>query len=163
MAISVLASRPDIFGVAVDLFEKTLEIAGENAESNGVGERLGFLQADVLSPAFMDNLGKFQCIISNPPYIETRRLGLLDEELFCEPQAALDGGEDGLLFYRAIIENYGKYLTESGTMLLEIGCDQAHAVTEIAHSAGFRCEGFLDFGGNDRVAYLTKSSAPQGI
>ena len=163
VAISVLASRPDTFGVAADLFEKTLEIAGENAESNGVGERLGFLQADVLSPSFMDNLGKFQCIISNPPYIETRRLGLLDEELFCEPQAALDGGEDGLLFYRAIIENYGKYLTESGTMLLEIGCDQAHAVTQIAHAAGFRCEVFLDFGGNDRVAYLTKSSAPQGI
>ncbi len=156
VAISTLAARRDCNAVAVDLFPKTLEIAGENAERNKVGDRLGLIARDVMQPEFMDELGKFDCIISNPPYIETKKIGLLDEELSFEPQAALNGGDDGLDFYRMIIANYKKYLTDTGVMLLEIGCDQAHAVTAISHEAGFVCEVYKDFGGNDRVAYLTK-------
>lgn len=162
VAISTLAARPDLRGVAVDIFPKTLKVAGENAEMNGVGDRLGLIERDVMCPNFMEELGKFDCILSNPPYIETRRIELLDEELFFEPEAALDGGDDGLDFYRVIIGSYGKYLTESGTMLLEIGCDQAHSVTAIAHAAGFRCEVYKDYGGNDRVAYLTRKTNRQG-
>ena len=156
VAISTLATRQDCRAVAVDLFERTLEIARENAERNGVGDRVGFIAADVLDPAFMDELGKFDMIISNPPYIETHHIELLDEELSFEPQAALDGGDDGLDFYRAIIGSYGKYLTEKGTMLFEIGCDQAKALSVIAANNGYRCEVFKDYGSNDRVAYLTK-------
>ncbi len=156
VAISTLAARRDCRAVAVDIFERTLELARENAERNSVGERLGFIAKDVLKPEFMDELGKFDCIISNPPYIETEKISLLDEELAFEPQAALDGGNDGLDFYRTIIGSYGKYLTENGFMLLEIGCDQARAVTAISHASGFRCEVYKDFGGNDRVAYLTR-------
>ncbi len=156
VAISTLAARTDCRAVAVDLFEKTLEIARENAEQNNVGDRLGFIARDVLAPDFMEELGKFDCIISNPPYIETRHIELLDEELSFEPEAALDGGDDGLDFYRAIIGGYGKYLKDGGTMLFEIGCDQAKAVSTIAASHGFRCEVYKDYSGNDRVAYLTK-------
>ena len=156
VAISTLAARPDCRAVAVDIFEDTLAVARENAETNGVGDRLGFTAQDVLRPEFMEELGKFDCIISNPPYIETRHIELLDEELSFEPEAALDGGDDGLDFYRAIIGNYGRYLTEDGTMLLEIGCDQAKPVAAISGANGFRCEVFKDYGGNDRVAYLTK-------
>ena len=157
VAISTLAQREDCRAVAVDLFEPTLEVARENAEQNGVGDRLGFVAEDVLSPDFMESLGKFDCILSNPPYIETRMLELLDDELSFEPEAALDGGDDGLTFYRTIIGSYGKYLTDNGIMLLEIGCDQARAVTAIAHLNSFKCEVYKDFGGNDRVAYLTKA------
>lgn len=157
VAVSTLAQRADCRAVAVDLFEPTLEVARDNAERNGVGDRLGFVAEDVLVPEFMDTLGKFDCILSNPPYIETKVLELLDEELSFEPEAALDGGDDGLTFYRAIIGSYGKYLTENGIMLLEIGCDQARAVTAIAHANAFKCEVYKDFGGNDRVAYLTKA------
>jgi release factor glutamine methyltransferase len=156
VAISTLAARPDCRAVAVDLFEKTLEIARENAEQNGVGERLGFISKDVLDPTFMEELGKFDCIVSNPPYIETKHIGLLDEELSFEPEAALDGGDDGLVFYRAIIGSYGKYLKDGGIMLFEIGCDQAKAVSFIAATNGYRCEVYKDYSGNDRVAYLTK-------
>jgi release factor glutamine methyltransferase len=156
VAISTLAARQDCRAVAVDLFPKTLEVAGENAETNGVGDRLGLIANDVLEPSFMEELGKFDCILSNPPYIETQKIGLLDEELSFEPVAALDGGDDGLTFYRAIIGSYGKYLTESGIMLLEIGCDQAKSVTAIAHANGFKCEVYKDFGGNDRVAFLSR-------
>ncbi|MBQ8849233.1 MAG: peptide chain release factor N(5)-glutamine methyltransferase [Clostridia bacterium] len=155
VAISTLAARPDCHAVAVDLFEPTLKIARENAETNGVGDRIGFAREDVLCPEFMDELGDFDCILSNPPYIETKQLSLLEEELSYEPEAALDGGEDGLIFYRVIIGSYAKYLRRSGMMLLEIGWNQAKAVSEIAVKAGFRCEIYKDFGGNDRVAYLT--------
>lgn len=156
VAISTLADREDCYGVAVDLFEGTLDVARENAERNGVGERLGFILRDVLKPEFMDELGKFNCILSNPPYIETDKISFLEEELAFEPSAALDGGDDGLDFYRVIIGSYGKYLTDGGIMLLEIGCDQAKAVSAIAYENGFSCEVYKDYGGNDRVAYLKK-------
>ncbi|MBQ8818223.1 MAG: peptide chain release factor N(5)-glutamine methyltransferase [Clostridia bacterium] len=158
VAISTLASRSDCMAVAVDLFENTLEIARENAERNGVGERLGLLACDVLKPEFMEELGKFDCILSNPPYIETKEIEFLAEELAFEPEAALDGGDDGLDFYRVIIGSYGKYLSDGGVMLLEIGCDQAKAVTAISHANGYKCEVYKDFGGNDRVAYLCKAT-----
>ncbi len=158
VAISTLAARTDCRAVAVDLFPKTLEVARENAESNGVGDRLGFLEADVLSPAFMNELGTFDAILSNPPYIETEQLSLLEPELAFEPNAALDGGDDGLNFYRVIISEYEKFLSPTGFMLLEIGCDQAKAVSTIAAHNGFRCEVYKDYGGNDRVAYLTRAT-----
>jgi release factor glutamine methyltransferase len=160
VAISTLAARPDCRAVAIDLFPETLDIARENAESNKVGDRVGFLAHDVLIPDFMEELGKFDCILSNPPYIETHQIPLLDEELAFEPEAALDGGDDGLDFYRSIIGQYGKYLTENGIMLLEIGCDQARAISAIAGIAGMRCEIFKDYGGNDRVAYLKYDNRP---
>ena len=156
VAISTLAARPDCTAVAVDLFEKTLAIAGENAESNGVGDRIGFVCRDVLCPDFMAELGEFDCILSNPPYIESEQVSLLEQELSYEPQAALDGGEDGLTFYRVIIGQYGKYLRAGGMMLLEIGWDQAKSVAAIAAEAGYRCEVYKDYGGCDRVAVLTR-------
>ncbi len=156
VAISTLAGRPDTRAVAVDLFEKTLEIARENAETNHVGERIGFICEDVLAPAFMDELGDFDCILSNPPYIETERISLLDDELFFEPRVALDGGNDGLDFYKVIIREYGKYLRSGGIMLLEIGADQGKAVSEICIEMDYRCEVYKDYGGNDRVAFISE-------
>ena len=156
VAVSTLAARRDCHAVAVDLFPETLSVARENAEANGVGDRMGFLSQDVLYPSFMESLGSFDCIISNPPYIETRQISLLDEELFFEPRAALDGGDDGLDFYRVIIGEYGEYLSDKGIMLLEIGCDQAKSIAALASAAGMRCEIYKDYGGNDRVAYLKK-------
>ncbi|MBR2354638.1 MAG: peptide chain release factor N(5)-glutamine methyltransferase [Clostridia bacterium] len=157
VAISTLAARPDCRAVAVDLFPKTLAVAGDNAEQNGVGDRIGFLCRDVLAPDFMKELGTFDCILSNPPYIKSKQVGLLARELSYEPEKALDGGDDGLDFYRVIIGSYGAYLTRDGFMLLEIGWDQAKSVSDIARHAGFRCEVFKDYGGNDRVAYLTRT------
>ena len=158
VAISTLAARPDCHGVAVDLFEETVAIARENAEENGGGERLGFLRADVLDPTFMEPLGYFDAILANPPYIVRKVLNELAEELSYEPRAALDGGEDGLDFYRVIIARYGAYLAENGIMLLEIGYDQAEAVRELAAQAGYNCEIFRDLGNNDRVALLTPAA-----
>lgn len=158
IAISTLAARPDCHAVAVDLFEPTLEIARENAESNGVGDRIGFAREDVLRPEFMNELGDFDFILSNPPYIETDRLSLLDDELSYEPSTALDGGEDGLTFYRVIINDYWRYLRRGGAMLIEIGWNQAKPISEICAAQGLLCEVYKDYGGNDRVAYITDPS-----
>ena len=119
-----------------------------------MGDRVGFVAHDIFATDFMEEIGTFDCILSNPPYIETKQIPLLKEELAFEPEAALDGGDDGLNFYRLIISEYKKYLNKGGTMLLEIGCDQGKAVASIAANAGMRCEIFKDYGGNDRVAYL---------
>lgn len=156
VAISTLAARQDCRAVAVDIFPETVEIAGENAEQNGVGERLGLLVADVFNSEFMEGIGSFDCIISNPPYIRTEELDLLDEELFYEPRAALDGGADGLDFYRHIVSEYKKYLNVGGIMLFEIGASQAGDIRGIAAENGYSCEIYKDYGGNDRVAYLFK-------
>ena len=156
VAISTLASRTDCRAVGVDLFENTLEIARENAESNRVGDRIGFIRADVLDSGFMDELGDFDCILSNPPYIESEQISLLDEELFFEPKAALDGGDDGLDFYRVLIGEYGKYLRRDGFMLLEIGADQGKSIGELCVQKGYRCEIYKDYGGNDRVAFISE-------
>lgn len=156
IAISTLAARPDCRAVAVDLFPEVVEIAGENAERNEVGDRLGLTTADVFSPSFMEELGEFDCIISNPPYIQSAEIDMLDEELFFEPRTALDGGADGLDFYRQIISVYRRYLKDGGTMLLEIGYDQADAVSAIASNCGYTCTIYKDYGDNDRVAYLQK-------
>ena len=157
VAISTLAAREDCRAVAVDLFRETVEMAGENAERNGVGERLGLLCADVFDTTFMESLGEFDMIISNPPYIETSKLELLDTELSFEPRAALDGGGDGLDFYRKIISDYGVYLSSGGSMLFEIGYDQADAIRYLAEGVGYTCEIYKDYSQNDRVAHLRRA------
>ena len=157
VAISTLAAREDCRAVAVDLFSETVEMAGENAERNGVGERLGLLCADVFDTSFMESLGEFDMIISNPPYIETSKLELLDTELSFEPRAALDGGGDGLDFYRKIVADYGKYLVSGGSMLFEIGYDQADALRYLAKENGYVCEIYKDYSQNDRVAHLKRA------
>ena len=105
----------------------------------------------------METLGEFDMIISNPPYIETSKLDLLDEELSFEPRAALDGGGDGLDFYRKIVSDYGKYLVSGGSMLFEIGYDQADALRYLAKENGYLCDIYKDYSQNDRVAHLHRT------
>ncbi len=153
IAVSVCDLRPDTHGIAVELYPKTLELAKRNAESNRVADRLSFVCGDVLCG---DVLGdrKFAAIISNPPYIRTDVIDTLSREVRHEPRAALDGGGDGLVFYRAIVDKYKKNLAGDGVFILEIGYDQAKAIKEIAELSGFDCEIKKDLGGNDRAAIL---------
>lgn len=157
VAISLLAARIDARGVAVELYPNTLEIAIENAARNRVADRLAFHRADVLTPeCFMDPLGRFDLILSNPPYIPSAVVDGLSEEVRNEPRAALDGGEDGLTFYRVLISEYPKYLSEGGRLIFEIGYDQAEAVTALASAAGMTAQIRKDLGGNDRVAVISR-------
>ncbi len=161
IAVSLLCERPDLHGVAVDLFEPTLELARRNALANGVGkDRLTFLQGDVLKGDFLSELGTFDAILSNPPYITWEALDTLAPELTFEPRAALDGGEDGLVFYRRMVgRDYRSALSAGGVMIFEIGYDQGNALRTLAGENEARCEILRDLGGQDRVAVLTFSQA----
>jgi len=154
IAVSTLAMREDLRAVAVDLFDGTIAIAEENAKENGVSLRVEFKKCDVLSDSAAERIcggKKYDAILSNPPYIKRADLELLAPELAHEPVAALDGGEDGLIFYRAIIDRFSESLKEGGFMLFEAGADTAQGVAELAESAGFSAEVIKDLSGLDRM------------
>ena len=94
-----------------------------------------------------------QAVVSNPPYIPQKVVDELAPELFFEPRAALDGGDDGLTFYRAILEDYPSLLSKGGQILLEIGYDQAESLENLGKiylpNASYTC--LKDLGGQDRV------------
>lgn len=157
IAISTLAERPDTTAVAVEKYPNTLAVATRNAQKNGVQARFEGILADVLTDAWLATDTQFDAIFSNPPYIPEHELKNLAPELNAEPRAALDGGDDGLLFYRALIHRYANALKPNGFFLFEIGYDQAEAVTALGIAAGFDTVRVLrDFGGNDRVVFLQK-------
>lgn len=159
IAVSVADLRPDTRGVAVDLYPKTLDIAKRNARRNNVADRLDFVLGDVLSGEVLGE-EKFSAIISNPPYIRRGVIDSLSREVSYEPRAALDGGEDGLVFYRAIVGKYQKNLDTGGRFILEIGYDQTEDIRAIAEENGFSCNVKKDLGGNYRVAVLEKRNNP---
>ncbi|MBE6599616.1 MAG: peptide chain release factor N(5)-glutamine methyltransferase [Ruminococcaceae bacterium] len=152
IAISTLARRRDTTAVAVDLFENTLELARKNAEMNGVAARVTFKKHDVLLPPADEKL--YDALLSNPPYIKSKDMRSLDPELYFEPRAALDGGDDGLVFYKAIIKNFRDRIKPDGFILFEAGYDTASAVAELGRLAGFSGEVIRDLSGIDRMVLL---------
>ena len=137
--------------VCTDISKEALAIARENAESLGLSDRVEFIHTD-LFPETMEK--KADIIVSNPPYIKTSVIETLAPEVKdYEPRLALDGDEDGLTFYRRIIEKAPEYLFTSGYLIMEIGYDQAKEVKELLEKAGcyHDIEVVKDFSGNDRV------------
>ena len=159
IAISTLCRRKDCRAVAVDAFDGTLDIAKKNAEKNGVSHAVDFIKFDLLgenAPESICGGKKYSAILSNPPYIKTRDLASLEPELFFEPRAALDGGDDGLIFYRKIICGFAPYLADGGFMLFEAGSDTARKVAEIGTENGFISEVIPDLSGLDRMILIKK-------
>lgn len=132
--ISLLIEKPDATGIAVDLSAGALGIAARNAASHGVADRLTLLEGDLFAPVS----GMFDLIVSNPPYIPTPDLSSLEPEVRdFDPVLALDGGADGLAFYRRITAGAPQYLLGDGFMGLELGIHQAEAVRILAERSGF--------------------------
>lgn len=156
IACAVLANRPDTHATLVDAFAPTLDMARKNCRTNGVDGRAELLLRDLLQPLKGAFAQKFDCILSNPPYIPTEVVKGLAPELAHEPQAALDGGEDGMTFYRHFLQNSVHVLKDGGFWLFEIGYDQEDAIKALAACSGFACEVGRDLGGNPRVAYIYK-------
>ena len=113
-----------------------MEIAAENAVRNGVSDRFRLLRADLLTAA-PEELGRFDAILSNPPYIRSDVVDTLSEEVRHEPRMALDGGADGLDFYRAIIKNYSSALAQRGYLCFEFGMGQENAVCSLLMRGGY--------------------------
>lgn len=186
--ISLLHYSNDCEGVGADISAEALEVARRNArkllgpkawaeagasvgtgaedvrelgcgedDAAGAGDRDGrisFVQGDLFEKAE----GKFDIIVSNPPYISSGVIGtLMPEVREHEPLGALDGGEDGLSFYRRIVEECRPHLCGGGMLFLEIGYDQADDVRKLMEDAGFlEINVVKDYGGLDRVVYGTK-------
>lgn len=160
IAVSTLAERADLCAVAADLSGEALKLAVENAERNGVAERVKFLRADVLGDceALKSAYPSVDAILSNPPYIRTEVISTLSSEVLQEPYMALDGGADGLIFYRALLKLAAEWLTRDGFCLFEIGYDQGEAIRRMGEEYGFSCAVRRDYGGCDRVAILKRKS-----
>lgn len=137
----------NIEGIAVDISEKALEVARENAEKLEVSPV--FLQGDLFEPVE----GKFEVIVSNPPYIPTQDIETLDPEVKDhDPYLALNGEEDGLHFYRRIIKESTEYMMPGGWMLFEVGHDQGKAVHRLMREHGYsNVEVQKDLSGLDRI------------
>lgn len=145
--LSLLHERPSLTGVGADISEEALKVAGENADRLGIPAE--FVQSDLFSHISE----KYDIIVSNPPYIATEVIQVLEEEVRChEPLLALDGMEDGLYFYRRIISGAWGYLKDGGHLCFEIGFDQGEAVSSMMRDAGYReVKVIRDLGGLDRV------------
>ena len=144
-----------ITGVLADLSEPALEVARRNVVHNGLSHRTLTYQVDALAEA-SPLLGKFHMILCNPPYIPTADIMTLDVEVQREPHMALDGGEDGLDFYRAVCRNFAPALNRGGVLAFEVGLGQFEDVMAIMTDAGyanvqFRC----DLAGIERVVWGT--------
>ena len=149
IAISLLKFVKSARAYAVDLSSEALEVAKFNATKFHVEDRIELLQGDLFAPL----QGKiFNAIVSNPPYIPTGELETLQAEVKKEPRLALDGGQDGLSFYRRIISSAPRFLADGGLLAVEIGINQASAVKTLMEAANFvSIEIFKDLAGLERV------------
>ena len=150
--LSLLHYSNDCEGLGGDLSAEALEVAGRNVLkvlTPEKAEHAHFLQSDL----FEKVEGKFEIIVSNPPYIASAEVEkLMPEVRDHEPRMALDGTEDGLYFYRRIIEEAGKHLVSSGMLFFEIGYDQGQAVSELMRTEGYReVQVVQDYAGLARV------------
>lgn len=148
IAISVLANRPDCRAWAVDFSKDALKIAKKNAEQNNVSNRIEFFHADLLNDCLPEQ--NFDMILSNPPYITEKEMQLLSQEVLAEPHMALCGGEDGLVFYRTILQKHTHLLKKNGRLLFEIGFQQAQSVQKILSDNGWDSIVYKDYSENDR-------------
>lgn len=145
---------------ATDYSKKALGVAKENAAGYRPARGISFLQGDLFEPFPRNKKGKgkkqFDLIVSNPPYIRSDVIPTLQREVaLFEPMLALDGGEDGLDFYRRIVLDAEAYLKKSGLLLLEIGHDQAEAVRRLLEDSGtYEETGVIqDLAGKDRIVW----------
>ena len=152
--LSILKERKNFRGTGIDLSKKCLIISKKNAIANKVSSRLKLYKSDV--DKF--NLGKYDLIVSNPPYIKTCRLKYLEKDVAeFEPRLALDGGLDGLSEIRKVIKKSSELIKKNGKFILEIGFDQKNKVINLLKKKGFYIDSTQkDIANNDRCIVSTK-------
>lgn len=153
LLIALLHELPGARGVGTDVSDGALETARFNATRNGVGERAEFVRADWA----VGVEGRFDLVVSNPPYIADAIIDTLEPEVRDhDPRRALSGGRDGLDAYRAIATRLVDLLAPGGRAAVEIGSDQSETVSRLFRDAGFAVEGpFADFGHRPRTLLLS--------
>jgi len=152
--LSILRERKKFNGVGIDISKKSINISRYNAKKLKLGNRAKFYISDV------DNflIGKYDVVISNPPYIENLSLKCLDRDVInFEPKLALDGGKDGFSEIIKVINKTSALIKKNGLFILEIGCSQKNKAIQILKNKGFYIKKVLkDYGKNDRCIISTK-------
>lgn len=153
ITLSLAYYLEDVHIYSVDISPIALKVSKENAARLGLESKVTFLKGDLFEPlGKMKLYNHFDIIVSNPPYIPTKDILDLQKEVAeYEPKLALDGGIDGLDYYRRIINESSEYIAKNGVMALEIGYDQGEAVKELMQSNFFNCKIIKDLAGHDRV------------
>lgn len=158
LLLAILHERPAAFGVGIDLAPDAARLARTNAVRLGLDGRAAFCCGDWAAALH----GRFDLVVSNPPYIEASVIGtLMPEVAEHEPRRALDGGIDGLDAYRAIVATLPGLLTPSGAAVLELGIGQGEAVASLGAAAGFVASFHPDLAGVDRAIVLRHPSGPK--
>lgn len=156
IAISLAKLIPRANIVATDVSDRALAIAKKNAARHNVAEKIEFHNGDLFQILAFDKMFKFDIITCNPPYIKTRDIGLLQREIRHEPEIALDGGCDGLEFYRRIASQATLYLKKGGSLFLEIGFNQLKDIEKIfCRERSYSIKAVKkDFSGIERVVWI---------
>ena len=153
IAVSVLAKVTDASGVAVDISTEALAVARTNAKRHKLDDRLQLRQGDFWQPAAGLT---FDAILSNPPYIPARDIAALAPEVRQEPRLALDGGQDGLSYYRRLLQHGCSHLAPGGFIAFEIGINQAEAIRQLAAQSPLVIQEIIpDYAGIERVIVLS--------
>ena len=152
--LSILRERKDFYGTGTDISKKSLEISKINARNLNLEQRIKFYKSDI------DNFskGKYDLIVSNPPYIKSCDLKYLEKDVInFEPKLALDGGLDGLSVIRKVINKSSELIKRNGKFILEIGFNQKNKVIKLLNKKGFYINSTLkDLAKNDRCIVSTK-------
>ena len=152
--LSILKERRNFFGTGIDISKKAINVARFNAKMHQLSNRVKFYNSDVDN----FNIGKYDLIVSNPPYIEVLNLKYLENDVVnFEPKLALNGGIDGFSKIRKVIDKATVLIKKNGKLVLEIGFNQKNKVQEILRKKGFYINKTLkDYGGKDRCVISTK-------
>jgi release factor glutamine methyltransferase len=154
LALAIVAARPDAVVYGVDRSSAALRVARHNAERLGLAARVRWLHGDLAAP-LAQRAVRADVVVSNPPYVADSEYETLQPEVRFEPDTALRGGSDGLLFYRRIIAEVSPVSAPRGRVVFELGFGQADAVRAIAEREGFSVERVdVDFNGIPRIMTL---------
>ena len=153
LLLAFLYERPDAKGLGIDASAAALAVASANGQRLGLAERAQFVQANWLESGWAHDLGRFDLVLCNPPYVESDANLDPDVREF-EPATALFAGPEGLDDYRAIVPQLGKLLVPGGVAIFEIGAGQAEAVGAIASESGFAAETRRDLADRPRALIL---------
>jgi len=157
IAVSLAKFLPNIILTATDISHKAIETAQSNALLNNVADKIKLIYSDLFT-SYELLIRNYDIIVSNPPYIPAAEIEELQPEVKYEPRAALDGGKDGLDFYRRIIDKAPSYLKENGFLIMEIGFNQREAIKNIFQKSGYFqiIELIKDYNNIDRVVIAKK-------
>jgi len=151
--LSILKERPNFYGTGIDISKKSINISKLNAKQLNIKSRIKFIHSSI------DNfrLGKYDVVVSNPPYIKLLNLKYLEKDISFEPKLALSGGFDGFSKIRKVVKKTKTLIKKNGKFILEIGFNQKNKAKRILKEEGFYVNKTIkDYGNNDRCIVSTK-------